>query len=133
MVAMCPAGPLFRDLKIILSQGKKQYNWASKITCHIAMRTLLILISLLYLHPVWAEELGQDIEASTASGDTVILHPNGRWEFIDTHKAIQAKAIANQYPENKVCPPGSQGGLMGIGRCILPGDKAFNRGSMIGK
>lgn len=105
MVVMCPAGLLFRDLKIILFREKTQYNWGSKIRCHDAMRTLLMLISMLYLHPAWADELGQDIEASTASGDKVVLHPNGRWDFIDTHKAIQAKAIANQYPENKVCPP----------------------------
>lgn len=80
-----------------------------------------------------ADEMGQDIQATTPSGDTVILHPNGRWEFRDTKKAAQAAEIARQYPENQVCPPGTQGGHFGIGRCVPKGDPAFNRGSIIGK
>jgi hypothetical protein len=32
----------------------------------------------------------------------------------------------------KDCPPGSQGGFFGT-RCIPPGDKDFNRGSLSGK
>lgn len=81
-----------------------------------------------------AEDLpGQKIEATTASGEPVILLPNGRWEYVDVTKAQAAREIAQQYPENKVCPPGWRGGLMGIGRCVPPTDKDFNRGSMIGK
>lgn len=29
--------------------------------------------------------------------------------------------------------PGWRGGLLGFGRCVPPGDKDFNCGSMIGK
>ena len=34
------------------------------------------------------------IEATTAGGDKVLLHPNGRWEFVDTKKADAAKKTA---------------------------------------
>ena len=63
------------------------------------------------------------VEATTAGGDKVLLHPNGRWEYVDQKKAEQARTVAQQYPENQGCPPGSQGGLFGFGRCISPGDK----------
>lgn len=72
----------------------------------------------------------QAIEATTSSGDRVLLHPNGRWEFVDEKKAEAARVVAKQFPENQGCPPGSQGGLLGFGRCIMPGDKDFNRGSL---
>lgn len=93
-----------------------------------------LLLSMFQL-PASADEAlpGKPLEALTAGGDKVILHPNGRWEYVDSGKAQQAQEIAQQYPENQVCPPGWQGGLLGIGRCIPPGDPAFNRGSRIGK
>jgi hypothetical protein len=72
----------------------------------------------------------QPIEATTPSGDKVLLHPNGRWEYVDAKKAETARAVAQQYPENQGCPHGSQGGLFGVGRCIAPGDKDYNRGSL---
>lgn len=72
----------------------------------------------------------QAIEATTSSGDKVLLQPNGRWEYVDRKKAEQARAVAQQYPENQGCPPGSQGGVFGVGRCIPPGDKDYNRGSL---
>ena len=70
------------------------------------------------------------IEATTNAGDAVVLHPNGRWEYRDPQKAAVAKQVAAQFPENQVCPPGAQGRLFGVGRCIMPGDKEYNRGSM---
>ena len=76
----------------------------------------------------WAADA--PVEATTAGGDKVLLHPNGRWEYVDQKKAGQARAVAQQYPENQSCPPGSQGALFGIGRCIMPGDKDYNRGSL---
>ncbi len=76
---------------------------------------------------VAAQEL---IEATTASGEKVRLHPNGRWEYVDTQKAVAAKAVADQYPENKLRPMDAQGCLFGIGRCIMPGDKDYNRGTL---
>lgn len=96
----------------------------------------LILCSLgisIWANPVSAEEASKDITAVTPQGDQVILHPNGRWEFVDTKKAAVAKEVASQYAENQGCPHGTQGGFLGFGRCIAEGDKDFNRGSMSGK
>ena len=74
-----------------------------------------------------------DITATSTNGDKVVLHANGRWEFVDTKKAVQAAEIAKQYPENQGCNNGEQGGFLGLGRCIPLGDKDFNRASGIGK
>jgi len=74
--------------------------------------------------------LAQPVEATTANGDKVLLHPNGRWEYVDARKAEQARAVSQQYPENQGCPPGWQGSFFGVGRCIPPGDKDYNRGSL---
>ena len=53
--------------------------------------------------PVFAADVpGEKMEATTSAGDQVILHPNGRWEFVDAGKAKVAKEIAKQYPENQV-------------------------------
>ena len=81
----------------------------------------------------YAADEGKDIAATTPQGDQVILHPNGRWEFLDVKKAAVAKEVASQYEENQGCPNGSQGGFLGFGRCISKDDKDFNRGSMSGK
>ncbi|GAB2901757.1 hypothetical protein GCM10027046_33460 [Uliginosibacterium flavum] len=70
------------------------------------------------------------VEATTASGDKVRLFPNGRWEFVDAKKAEVAKKAAEAYPENKTRPVDAQGGLFGVGRTIMPGDKDYNRGSL---
>lgn len=102
---------------------------------HHAARPLryILLLSMLATTASMADAPGQDVGAVTAAGDKVVLHPNGRWEFVDTEKAQAAKEVARQYPENQGCPPGWQGGFLGFGRCIPPGDKDFNRGSLIGK
>lgn len=70
------------------------------------------------------------IEATTAAGEKVLLHPNGRWEYVNPQKAAAARKVAEQFPENQGCPPGSQGNFLGFGRCIPPGDKDYNRGSL---
>ena len=77
-----------------------------------------------------AEPAGSPIEATTAQGDRVLLHPNGRWEYVNPQKAAAARKVAEQFPENQGCPPGSQGNFFGFGRCIAPGDKDYNRGSL---
>jgi hypothetical protein len=76
---------------------------------------------------VSAQEL---IEATTVSGEKVRLHPNGRWEYVDAQKAAVAKAVADRYPENQLRPKDAQGCVFGIGRCIMPGDKDYNRGTL---
>jgi len=93
----------------------------------------IMINALLVSTSAFAEVEGKDITAATPQGDQVILHPNGRWEFVDTKKAAVAKEVASQYVENQGCPHGTQGGFLGFGRCIAEGDKDFNRGSMSGK
>lgn len=70
------------------------------------------------------------LEGVTAAGDKVLLLPNGRWEYVDAAKAAVAKQVAEQYPENKLRPEAAQGGIMGVGRLVMPGDKDYNRGSL---
>lgn len=95
------------------------------------MRHWLRVIALwLLVLPVMAQENRAPIEATTATGERVLLDPNGRWEYVDVQKAAAAKKIAGQHPENQGCPPGSQGGLFGFGRCVMPGDKDYNRGTL---
>src|SRR5262245_61082769 len=77
-----------------------------------------------------AEPASTTVEATTVNGDRVLLHPNGRWEYVNAQKAEAARKVADQYPENQGCPPGSQGSFFGFGRCIPPGDKDYNRGSL---
>lgn len=79
---------------------------------------------------VAAQTRDQAVEATTAAGEKVLLHPNGRWEYVDPQKSAAMRKTAEQYPENQGCPPGSQGGFFGMGRCIMPGDKDYNRGSL---
>jgi hypothetical protein len=97
------------------------------------MLTFVCVLTMLGLPAFAADAPGEKMEATTSAGDKVVLHPNGRWEFVDVGKAKVAQEIAKQYPENQVCPPGWRGGVLGFGRCIPPDDKDFNRGSMIGK
>ncbi len=73
------------------------------------------------------------VEATTAQGDAVRLYPNGRWEYVDTAKAAKAQELAAAYPENRTRPVEAQGGVFGVGRTLMPGDKDYNRGSLSGK
>jgi hypothetical protein len=73
------------------------------------------------------------IEATTAAGDKVRLFPDGRWEHLDPKKQAEMPAPAAATAASKACPPGSQGGLLGIGRCIPPDDPQYNRGSLAKK
>lgn len=90
----------------------------------------LVTAACLLAGPAAADGGEKPIEAVTAAGDKVVLHPNGRWEYVDPGKAAQAKKVAETYPENQARPPEAQGGLFGIGRTIMPGDKDYNRGTL---
>ena len=91
------------------------------------MRTLVL--ALLCLAGAAAAQDRTPLEAVTANGDKVLLHPNGRWEFVDAGKAAAAKKTAEQFPENRVRPVDAQGGWFG-GRTVMPGDPDYNRGSL---
>lgn len=93
---------------------------------NIAAASLLLVL----FAPAAQAQGGEMIEATTVSGEKVRLLPNGRWEFVDAQKAVAAKTVADQYPENQLRPKAAQGCLFGIGRCIMPGDKEYNRGTL---
>ena len=92
----------------------------------IAVASLLLALFV----PAAQARGGEMIEATTATGEKVRLLPNGRWEYVDVQKAAAAKTVADQYPENQLRPQAAQGCLFGIGRCIMPGDKEYNRGTL---
>jgi hypothetical protein len=86
------------------------------------------------------------IETTTPSGDRILLHPDGRWEYADPAKraampktapaataAPVAATPAAATTAAGACPPGAQGHVLWIGRCVLPGDADYNRGSLSGK
>ena len=93
------------------------------------LRILLVLI-FAGIASVCAQETPQPVEATTAGGDKVVLHPNGRWEYVDGAKAAAARKTADTFPENHARPAGAQGGWLGFGRTIVPGDKDYNRGTL---
>ena len=96
------------------------------------MRTALIAV-LLALAAAGATAVELDrtpVEAVTVNGEKVRLFPNGRWEYADAAKAAAAQQKAAAYPENQTRPEGAQGGLFGVGRTVMPGDKDYNRGSL---
>ena len=70
------------------------------------------------------------LEATTAQGERVLLHPTGKWEYVDAQKAAEARRVAEQFPENKVRPVDAQGGWVPGSRTLMPGDKDYNRGSL---
>ena len=96
------------------------------------MRFALVAVLLgLATAGVTAAELDRTpVEAVTVNGEKVRLFPNGRWEYVDAAKAAAAQQKAAAYPENQTRPEGAQGGLFGVGRIIMPGDKDYNRGSL---
>ena len=95
------------------------------------------------------------IETTTPAGDRILLYPDGRWEYADPAKraampkpaAPAAAAGRGDTAERErgsgrrrrdpgsagACPPDSQGHLFWLGRCVPPGDKDYNRGSLSGK
>jgi hypothetical protein len=94
------------------------------------MRALSLILCLISCAALAQEPERAPLEATTANGEKVLLHPNGRWTFVDAKKAEAASKVAEQYPENKTRPVEAQGGILGIGKTLMPGDKDYNRGSL---
>jgi hypothetical protein len=75
-----------------------------------------------------AQERRADVvEATTAKGEKVYLMPDGRWEFADPKKAEPQRAQRSAEEQRERA---AQGGLLGIGRRVYPGDPDYNRGSL---
>jgi hypothetical protein len=74
------------------------------------------------------------IDATTAGGEKVRLHPDGRWEYADSKKAEpQRKAREDEAQAREAAAArerNSQGGWFGFGRKVQEGDKDYNRGSL---
>ena len=68
-----------------------------------------------------------EIQATTAAGEKVRLLSNGRWEYADPKKAEPQRKAREAEAERE---RNAQGGWLGIGRTIQPGDKDYNRGSL---
>jgi hypothetical protein len=97
------------------------------------VKTKLMILGLTCLPILAFAGEGQVLEARTAAGEAVRLLPNGRWEFVDPARQAEAKKVADTYPENDLRPAKAQGGFLGIGRYVMPGDPDYNRGSLSGK
>ena len=67
------------------------------------------------------------VEAVTAAGERVRLLPNGRWEYMDEKRAeVQRSAAEAERARER----SAQGGFLGIGRTLYPGDNDYNRGTL---
>lgn len=87
------------------------------------------IVLLLGAGPVAAQVLEAQgvVEAVTANGERVRLLPTGRWEWVDEKKAeVQRTAAEAERARER----SAQGGLLGIGRTLYPGDKDYNRGTL---
>lgn len=99
-------------------------------------KSLLIALLLLTLHSAssWAvQKMEGDVQAKTANGDDVILHPDGYWEFVDTQKAEVARKQVEAIAREEGCPRGTRASFFGVGRCIANDDPVLKRGSLSGK
>ncbi len=99
----------------------------------VVLAALILAVTPLALADIADTPDRTPLAGKTAKGEDVLLFPNGRWEYVNTIKAAEAKKVAEQFPENKLRPEGAQGGVFGIGRYIMPGDKDYNRRSLSGK
>ena len=75
------------------------------------------------------EEVDHPFRPHRQPGDGV-PPADGQRLNIAAAKAAAAQQKAAAYPENQTRPEGGQGGLFGVGRIIVPGDKDYNRGSL---
>ena len=89
-----------------------------------------VLLLLAGLKPAESFADPAPLQATTATGDRILLYPNGRWEYVDAKKAEAQRPAVEAYEKERSL---EQGGLLGIGRKVKPGDPDYNRGSMGGK
>jgi hypothetical protein len=99
---------------------------------HALIKCFVCAISLLIALNAHADS-AEDISATTANGDAVVLHPNGYWEYVDTKKAAETKTKVEAMERESGCPVGTRPSFLGIGRCIAKDDPALKKGSRSGK
>ena len=92
-------------------------------------RGLVAVLATVALSSAFAAD-APPLEGTTSSGDRVRLYPNGRWEYVEAKKAEAARPAVEAYDKEKSL---EQGGILGVGRKIKPGDPDYNRGSLGGK
>ena len=88
-------------------------------------RTAALIFSIVLAANAFAQEPA--IEATTANGEKVRLLPNGRWEYVEAAKAEPQRKAREAEEERE---RSAQGGWLGFGRKVYPGDKDYNRGSL---
>jgi hypothetical protein len=79
-----------------------------------------------------ADELPNNIQALTDSGEKVVLFPDGHWEYVDQKKAAIAKQEIKQIQNKNTCPPGTLESYFGLG-CLIQSDKGGNHDAPHGK
>ena len=55
-----------------------------------------------------AETNSEDISAKTASGEEIVLHPNGTWKYLNKQKAAEMKIKVDKMPGDDGCPRGTR-------------------------
>lgn len=101
------------------------------------MKALFVLaclsLSAVATNAMAVQKMEGDVQAKTASGDEVILHPDGYWEYVDTQKAEVARKQVDAIAREEGCPRGTRASFFGVGRCIANDDPVLKRGSLSGK
>src|SRR5262249_32615637 len=101
-------------IKELVTQDDARSYRSNSLKRAVAVAAVAAFMSVLVAPAAAAEAAGSTIEATTSGGEKVLLHPNGRWEYVNAQKAAEARKVAEQYPENQGCPPGSQGAFFGF-------------------
>ena len=94
------------------------------------MRRLAPVLLLAVVGAAGAADPAAPVDGTTANGDRVRLYPNGRWEYVDVAKADAQRPVTEAYDRDRSL---EQGGVLGFGRKVKPGDPDYNRGSLSGK
>lgn len=62
-----------------------------------------------------SETSAEDIAAKTSSGEGVVLHPNGNWEYLNKQKAAEMKIKVDKMTGDDGCPRGTRPNVFGLG------------------
>lgn len=85
-------------------------------------RYALLLIALAPLTAL-ADPVGEGMQATTANGDRIMLHPNGRWQYVDERKAAEASKAFAQFPEIRDVRSAGRVAISAWGAASRPGTR----------